>query len=309
MIEIECFELNNEYIDILKKYQLYLVTEKHLSVNSLYSYILDIYKYLQYLENNSNIYNVKQIKKEDIYSYLKYLDDEKYSIYSVVRKISSIKSFHGFISSKLFNIDDISLKIENPRFYKKLPNILSIEEIELLLDIKLNDAYDYRNKAMLEVMYATGLRVSELINLELTNIDLDEGFVRCFGKGNKERIVPLGEIALKYLKIYIDEYRDSMKKRYLCDKIFLNNHGKGITRQGFFLMLKDIAEKKKINKNITPHMLRHSFATHLLNNGADLRSIQIMLGHSNLSTTQIYTNVSNDVLKENYELYHPRGHK
>ena len=138
---------------------------------------------------------------------------------------------------------------------------------------------------------------------------MDEGYVRCFGKGNKERIVPLGEIALKYLKIYIDDYRDSLKKRCLCDKIFLNNHGKGITRQGFFIILKEIAEEKGINKNITPHMLRHSFATHLLNNGADLRSIQVMLGHSNLSTTQIYTNVSNEVLKENYELYHPRGHK
>lgn len=307
MIEVECFELNDNFIEILKKYQLYLLTERHLSDNSMYSYLLDIYKYLEFIENN-NINTIKKITKEDIYNYLKYLDDKKYSIYSVVRKISSIKSFHNYIS-KLLNIEDISLKIENPRFYKKLPNILTIEEIELLLNIKLETPFDYRNKAMLEVMYATGLRVSELINLELTNIDLNEGYVRCFGKGNKERIVPLGEVALKYLKIYIEEYRDSLKKRYLCDKIFLNNHGKGITRQGFFIILKDIAEKKKITKSITPHMLRHSFATHLLNNGADLRSIQIMLGHSNLSTTQIYTNVSNEVLKENYELYHPRGHK
>jgi len=307
MIEVECFELNKSFIDTLKKYQLYLLTERHLSDNSMYSYLLDIYKYLEILEKNNKI-NIKKLTKEDIYNYLKYLDNKKYSIYSVVRKISSIKTFHNYIS-KLFNIEDISLKIENPRFYKKLPNILTIEEIELLLDIRLETPFDYRNKAMLEVMYATGLRVSELINLELTNIDLDQGYVRCFGKGNKERIVPLGEIALKYLKLYIEEYRDSLKKRYLCDKIFLNNHGKGITRQGFFIILKDIAEKKKITKNITPHMLRHSFATHLLNNGADLRSIQVMLGHSNLSTTQIYTNVSNEVLKENYELYHPRGHK
>ena len=209
----------------------------------------------------------------------------------------------------MYEINDVSIDIDTPRFYKKLPNILTIEEVENLLNIKLETAFDYRNKAMLEVMYATGLRVSELVNLELNNVNLDEGYVRCFGKGNKERIVPLGEIALKYLKIYIDDYRDSLKKRCLCDKIFLNNHGKGITRQGFFIILKEIAEEKGIKKNITPHMLRHSFATHLLNNGADLRSIQVMLGHSNLSTTQIYTNVSNEVLKENYELYHPRGHK
>lgn len=307
MVEVECFSLNNDYIDILKKYKLYLLTNKHLSDNSVDSYLLDIYKYLEYMEK-SKINNIKKIKKEDIYNYLKSLDNNKYSIYSVVRKISSIKTFHRYLSS-MYEINDVSIDIDTPRFYKKLPNILTIEEVENLLNIKLETAFDYRNKAMLEVMYATGLRVSELVNLELNNVNLDEGYVRCFGKGNKERIVPLGEIALKYLKIYIDDYRDSLKKRCLCDKIFLNNHGKGITRQGFFIILKEIAEEKGINKNITPHMLRHSFATHLLNNGADLRSIQVMLGHSNLSTTQIYTNVSNEVLKENYELYHPRGHK
>lgn len=307
MVEVECFSLNNDYIDILKKYKLYLLTNKHLSDNSVDSYLLDIYKYLEYMEK-SKINNIKKIKKEDIYNYLKSLDNNKYSIYSVVRKISSIKTFHRYLSS-MYEINDVSIDIDTPRFYKKLPNILTIEEVENLLNIKLETAFDYRNKAMLEVMYATGLRVSELVNLELNNVNLDEGYVRCFGKGNKERIVPLGEIALKYLKIYIDDYRDSLKKRCLCDKIFLNNHGKGITRQGFFIILKEIAEEKGINKNITPHMLRHSFATHLLNNGADLRSIQVMLGHSNLSTTQIYTNVSNEILKENYELYHPRGHK
>ena len=307
MVEVECFSLNNDYIDILKKYKLYLLTNKHLSDNSVDSYLLDIYKYLEYLEK-SKINSIKKIKKEDIYNYLKSLDNNKYSIYSVVRKISSIKTFHRYLTS-MYEINDVSIDIDTPRFYKKLPNILTIEEVENLLNIKLKTAFDYRNKAMLEVMYATGLRVSELVNLELNNVNLDESYVRCFGKGNKERIVPLGEIALKYLKIYIDDYRDSLKKRCLCDKIFLNNHGKGITRQGFFIILKEIAEEKGINKNITPHMLRHSFATHLLNNGADLRSIQVMLGHSNLSTTQIYTNVSNEVLKENYELYHPRGHK
>lgn len=307
MVEIECFSLNNDYIDILKRYKLYLLTNKHLSDNSVDSYLLDIYKYLEYMEK-SKINSIKKIKKEDIYNYLKSLDNNKYSIYSVVRKISSIKTFHRYLSS-MYEINDVSMDIDTPRFYKKLPNILTIEEVENLLNIKLETAFDYRNKAMLEVMYATGLRVSELVNLELNNVNLDEGYVRCFGKGNKERIVPLGEIALKYLKIYIDDYRDSLKKRCLCDKIFLNNHGKGITRQGFFIILKEIAEEKEIKKNITPHMLRHSFATHLLNNGADLRSIQVMLGHSNLSTTQIYTTVSNEVLKENYELYHPRGHK
>jgi len=304
MVAVECLNLCDNTKEILKKYQIYLIAERHLADNSLSSYMLDVYKYLEFLESKG-IFNILRINKDNIYDYLGLLDDNKYSIYSIVRKITSLKIFHGYIA-KIYGIEDISLKIDTPRFYKKLPNVLTIEEVDKLLNIKLENAYDYRNKAMIEVMYATGLRVSELVNLTLDNINLDEGYIRCFGKGNKERIVPLGEVALKYLKIYLDEYRDSMKKRYLCDKVFLNNHGKGISRQGFFIILKDIAEKNNIKKNITPHMLRHSFATHLLNNGADLRSIQIMLGHNNLSTTQIYTNVSNEVLQENYNLYHKR---
>lgn len=305
MLNIDNFEINNDSLDMLKKYRSYLLTEKHLSDNSISSYILDIYKYLNYLEQEK-IYNPLKITRKDIIDYLGYLDNQKYSIYSIVRKISSIKAFHSYLS-KIYKIEDVTLKLDNPRFYKKIPNVLSIEEIEQLLNINLNNEFDYRNKAMLELMYATGLRVSELINLELNNIDLDLKFVRCYGKGNKERIVPIGDVALKYLNIYITEYRDKLKKKYLCDKLFLNNHGKAITRQGFLKVLKQIADKQNINKNVTPHMLRHSFATHLLNNGADLRSIQVMLGHSNLSTTQIYTNINNETLKENYELFHPRN--
>ena len=207
---------------------------------------------------------------------------------------------------KEYKIKDISSKIINPRLRRKLPNILTIEEVDNLLDIKLDTPFDYRNKAMLELMYSSGLRVSELINLELSDIDLNNNYVRCFGKGSKERIVPIGEYSSKYLSIYINEYRDSMKKGYYTEKIFLNNHGKEMTRQGFFKIIKKIAKDKDINKNITPHMLRHSFATHLLNNGADLRTIQEMLGHSSISTTQIYTNVTNDILKENYDLYKRR---
>lgn len=304
MICIDNFNINKDSIDILKQYRIYLLTEKHLSDNSIVSYVLDIYKYLNYLETKK-IYDPIKITKEDVILYLEYLDNNKYSIYSVVRKISSLRIFHHYLS-KIYNIEDIMLKIDNPRFYQKIPNVLSIEEVDKLLDIELNDEFDYRNKAMLELIYATGLRVSELVNLEINNIDIGEGIVRCFGKGNKERIIPIGDVALKYIKIYLENYRDSLKKKYLCDKLFLNNHGKSMTRQGFSKILKAIATKQKINKNITPHMLRHSFATHLLNNGADLRSIQIMLGHSNLSTTQIYTNVNNETLKENYELFHPR---
>ena len=306
MIDIDNLEINNNYKEILTDYKFHLIHEEHLEEKTTCnSYLYDIYKYLFFLEDK-NIFNYNNIKYTDINCYLKYLDDNEYSIYSVVRKISSIKKFHNYLSKK-YGIEDVSLKVDIPHFYKKLPNVLSIEEVDKLLDIKLEDEFDYRNKAMIELMYGTGLRVSELVNLDLIDVDLDKGYVRCFGKGSKERIVPIGDIALKYLKIYIMEYRDSMKKGYLCDKIFLNNHGKAISRHGFLYLLKNIAKKQGIDKEITPHMLRHSFATHLLNNGADLRSIQVMLGHSNLSTTQIYTNVNNEFLKENYDMYHPRS--
>lgn len=297
--------LNGQNRDVITRFYGYLLTEKHLLQNSISSYISDVSLYLKYMEERK-IVSYLDITYKDILGYLEELDKKKYSIYSVVRKISSIKIFHKYLSV-FEKIDDVSFKIETPRFYKKLPNILTIEEVEMLLDISLEDAFDYRNKAMLEVMYATGLRVSELVNLTLDNVELEQGYIRCFGKGNKERIVPLGEIAQDYLKVYLEEYRDSLKKKRYCDKLFLNNHGLGITRQGFFLIIKELCRVKRIDKNITPHMLRHSFATHLLNNGADLRTIQVMLGHSNLSTTQIYTNVSNEILKENYQLFHPRG--
>ena len=194
MQEIESFELTNNNTDLLRKYQLFLVTNKHLSDNSVNSYILDIYKYLSFMEDNG-ISDAKKIAKEDIYNYLKLLDSEKYSIYSVVRKISSIRSFHNYLSDN-YNIEDVSIKIENPRFYKKLPDILSIEEVEMLLDIKLKTAFDYRNKAMLELMYGCGLRVSELINLEINDIDEINSTIRVTGKGSKDRIIPVGEYSI-----------------------------------------------------------------------------------------------------------------
>lgn len=303
MINIDKLNIKNK--KLLSDYIIELKTikqrDKDTTVNS---YSEDIYKYLEYMESK-NISSALDISYNNLLDYLKYLDDNKYEVSSVARKIVSIKAFHKYLSEN-YNIVDISTKINTPKFYRKLPNILTIEEVDNLLDIKLDTPFDYRNKAMLELMYSSGLRVSELINLELSDIDLNNNYVRCFGKGSKERIVPVGEYSSKYLSIYINEYRDSMKKSYYTEKIFLNNHGKEMTRQGFFKIIKKIAKDKDINKNITPHMLRHSFATHLLNNGADLRTIQEMLGHSSISTTQIYTNVTNDILKENYDLYKRR---
>lgn len=286
--------------NILESFKTFLISEKHLVNNSVESYYLDIKAYLEFINKKYN-----KITKEDVYNYLKYLDDNKYSKASYDRKLTSIKIFHKFLCKEK-KIDNITINIIRPKYYKKLPNVLSIEEIELLLNIKLNTPFDYRNKAMLELMYATGLRVSEIVNLTLNNIDLDNKIVRCFGKGNKERMVPFGDVCKYYLEIYLNEYRTSLLKKYLTDNVFLNNHGKKMTRQGFELIVNEITKKQGLKRKVTPHMLRHSFATHLLNNGADLRSIQLMLGHDNLSTTQIYTNVGNDILKENYDLYHPR---
>ena len=301
MIKIEELNLNDTNKDILDKYQIYLITVKFLNVETtINSYILDIYKLLEYLKKDYN-----KIDNKDIYKYLKYLEEEKYSIYSVVRKISSIKSFYKYL--ELENIYKVNLDLERPKFYKKLPQVLTLDEVDKLLDFKLETSFDYRNKAMIELMYATGLRVSELLNLTSLNIDLDNKMVRCYGKGNKERVVPMGDIACKYLKKYLEEYRDTFLKGYVTDNLFLNNHGKPITRQGFYKILKNIAEEQGIKKEITPHMLRHSFATHLLNNGADLKSIQLMLGHESISTTGIYTNVSKEKIKENYDLYYPKG--
>lgn len=304
MIKIEYLKLNKTNKDIVDNYMYELKMVKHKEEATISSYVEDIYKYLEFMEEK-HISSALKIKYEDIIDYLKYLDDNNYAVPSISRKIVSIKSFHKYLS-EVNNIEDISTKLNSPKFYRKLPNILTIEEVDNLLDINLKSPYDYRNKAMLELMYSSGLRVSELVNLKLSDIDLDNSYVRCFGKGNKERIVPVGELAVDYLRIYINNYRDSMKKGYYTENIFLNNHGKNMTRQGFFLIIKKIAEEKHIEKNITPHMLRHSFATHLLNNGADLRTIQEMLGHTSLSTTQIYTNISSDILKENYELYKRR---
>ena len=301
MLDIQTFKLSDKNKEILEKYNTYLITVKFLNIEStINSYILDAYKYLEYINKDYD-----KTDNDDIYKYLAYLDKEKYSIYSVVRKISSIKSFYTYLINE--EIYKINLDIERPKFYKKLPKVLTIDEVDKLLNIPLDTPFDYRNKAMLELMYATGLRVSELINLTPLNIDLDKQIVRCYGKGNKERIVPIGKTACKYLKIYMEEYRSLFLKGYICDSLFLNNHGKKMTRQGFFKNLKIIANKQGITDEITPHMLRHSFATHLLNNGADLRSIQMMLGHENISTTGIYTNVSTDKIKENYDLYYPEG--
>ena len=280
----------------------YLLIEKKYSSNTIESYKRDLTKFFTFL-NKDNL----DIAKDDIHRYLKYLSEEHMNEKSISRNISCLKSFYKFLLIEKEIKENPMDEIEIPKLRKSLPKSLTEEEINLLLEIPLVDDFSYRNKAMLELLYATGMRVSELINLTLLDIDLDSAIVRTIGKGSKERIIPIGDYALHYVKKYIYDCRNNMLKKEINNYLFLNNNGKKMTRQGFFKILKKRQQEVGIKKELSPHTLRHSFATHLLNHGADLRSIQELLGHSDIGTTQIYTYVSNEHLKENYKEFHPHG--
>ena len=283
-----------------------LIIEKKLSKNTYNSYKNDLKKYINFLDKKK-IKKINEIEKKDIENYIKFLNNNKLSAKSISHNITCIKEYHKYlIKAGLIKVN-VSENISSPKLKKTLPHVLSIEEVDKLLDIQLITSFDYRNKAMLELMYASGLRVSELVNLEINDINFTNQTVRTIGKGNKERIIPLGDVATQYVELYLNEYRTSMLKGYICDKLFINNHGKAMTRQGFFKILKKIAKEKNIKTNFSPHTLRHSFATHLLEYGADLRSIQELLGHQDISTTQIYTHITNNKIRDEYDSYHPRS--
>ncbi|MBQ9072773.1 MAG: site-specific tyrosine recombinase XerD [Bacilli bacterium] len=289
--------------ELIEEFLRYLLIDKGYSNNTIESYKRDLEKFLEF---NKDI-NVNDISNEDLKKYIKYLNSNGLNEKSISRNISSLKSFYKFLLQSKITKDNPSDALFLPKIKKSLPNILTEDEVIKLLDIELTDNFSYRNKAMLELMYATGLRVSELINLRLQDIDLSQDVIRTFGKGSKERVIPIGDYAKEYLEKYIYEYRGSMLKREVCEYLFLNNHGKKMTRQGFFKIIKKIAKEKGINKELSPHTLRHSFASHLLKYGADLRTIQELLGHSDISTTQIYTHITNEELKKNYQDFHPHG--
>lgn len=289
--------------DNLDNFLDYLKYERKLSNNTIMNYHYDLNKFYSYLINNK-ITSFNDVTTNVISSYLDYIYDSlDYS--SISRNVTSINNFFNFlIINKIMSFNPCSF-IDRPKLKKRIPNTLSEDEVDYLLDISLNNEFDYRNKAMLELLYATGLRVSELINLTTRDVDFDNALVRCFGKGNKERIVPLNDYAIYYLNLYL-ERRYLLIKNDKNDYLFLNNHGKKMTRQGFEYILGNILRAKDIKKEVTPHTLRHSFATHMLNRGADLRSIQLLLGHSDITTTKIYTHVSNEKIKNDYKKYHPR---
>lgn len=285
----------------------YCTFEKGLSDKTKESYQNDLKIYQTYLTEKKKK-EVEEIRTEDIESFLKKRSNEKEATSTIAHNLTVIKNFHSYLLKSNIVKKDISEGISRPKLQKKIPKALSTEEINQLLKIELNTEFDYRNKAMIELMYGTGLRVSELISLDVHSIDFQNCIIRITGKGSKERIVPIGEYSMYYLNLYLEK-RHLLLKKENTNALFLNNHGKRITRQGFFKNLKTILKKQGLNEEIHPHTLRHSFATHLLEYGTDLRSIQELLGHSDIATTKIYTHVSDQKIHEDYQKYHPRDHK
>lgn len=290
---------NKEYvIDFLN----YLLIDKKYSKNTIYSYEEELNQYLKHLGSK----NCLVVRRTDIYEFLKKKRNNNISEKSISHALIVIRNFYKYLEIEQETKENPALSIELAKLPKKLPNVLSKKEIIEILNIELNDKYDYRNKAMIELMYSSGLRVSELINLKVNDLNINMATIRVFGKGSKERIIPIGNYALKYLKIYLDDYRKLFLKKE-TDYLFLNNRGDLMTRQTFFKIIKKIEKNIVTNKKMSPHTIRHSFASHLLENGADLRSIQELLGHSNISTTQIYTHISDKKLENNYHEFHPHG--
>lgn len=292
--------------DHLKKYEEYLKTEKNASANTLSSYLRDIRQFEEHLSKNG-YQDWTEVTQQVISDYLEKMTENGKSAATVTRSVASIKSFFNYLIS-LDIVDSNPCKnVTAVKVERKLPQILTGQEVELLLQQpKCTDMKGYRDKAMLELLYATGIRVTELISLDVSNVNLDAGFIRCIGK-DKERIIPLYPAAIKALTDYIETIRPNMIASDQETALFVNMNGERMTRQGFWKIIKHYQEKAQIDKDITPHTLRHSFATHLLENGADLHSIQEMLGHADISSTQIYAQLAKQHLKDVYNKFHPKA--
>ena len=295
--------------DQLKDFIHFLIVEKGLAKNTIISYERDLKSYIKYFRNVEQLTNFNDVERIHIIHFLGYLKEQGKSSRTLARHVASIRAFHQFLLRERVSDHDPSVHIETPKLERTLPKVLNLVEVETLLESPdTKDQYGIRDKAMLELLYATGIRVSELIGLQTGDVHLTMGFVRCIGKGNKERIIPIGKTALAALEYYVNNGRSHfISKKHHDNALFLNHHGKQLTRQGFWKILKKLAKGAGIEKELTPHTLRHSFATHLLENGADIRAVQEMLGHSDISTTQIYTHVTKTRLKDVYSKFHPRA--
>ena len=292
----------NRHID---EYLTYLKIERGLSDASISSYKLDLKQYSQYLKDE-NVTGVEDITTEILVAFLQFLSENNKSSKTIRRVQSTLRNFHQFLQFERIIDTNPALRLSTPKEERELPVVLSIEEMETLLQAPDKTPQGIRDNAIMELLYASGLRVSELINLKLSDLNLDMGFIHVYGKGDKERIVPTTEYVAEKLNDYIKNQRLMLLKHENTDILFITNRGKGFTRQGLWKTIKKYVLISGISKNITPHTFRHSFATHLIENGADLRAVQEMLGHSDISTTQVYTQISATKIREMYKQFHPR---
>jgi len=284
----------------------YISVERGLAKNTILSYKEDLGFYAKYL-NGHNIESISRSSRDDIMDFMLAQKERGLSANSISRRLAAIKAFYRFLVRERILKNDPTSLMEAPKLWKKIPETLSLNEVErLIAQPDIRNKTGIRDKAILEVMYATGMRASEVANLRLDNVNLDIGFVRCIGKGDKERIIPLGRKAKAAIESYLAKSRPSFAKKKEADVLFLSRLGKRISRQSLWKIIKKYARLAGIKKEMWPHILRHSFATHLLEHGADLRSVQEMLGHSDISTTQIYTHVNKDRLKSIHRMFHPR---
>jgi integrase/recombinase XerD len=296
----------NSYI---KGYKAYLQLEKSQASNTIDGYLRDVSKLFAFLELHYPTQSVLKLELNHLQSFLKWLNEFGIAPTTQARIISGIKSFYNYLIMEDLLKSNPSELLESPKLGRKLPDVLSTDEIDAIIaQIDLSKKEGARNKAIIETLYSCGLRVSELVNLKLSELFFDEGFIKVIGKGNKQRLVPIGSAAVKYINIYKNELRNHLiidKKHE--DFLFLNNRGKQLTRVMIFTIIKRLCEKAGIKKKISPHTFRHSFATHLVEGGADLRAVQEMLGHASITTTEIYTHLDTNYLKENILSYHPRN--
>jgi len=284
----------------------YLSVERALAKNTILAYRTDLNIYLDFIDQRG-IVVLSKATKNDIVEFMLFQKNEGISPVSISRRLAAIRMFHRFLARERILKNDPTILIDSPKLWKKIPDTLSLNEVEALISQPdVRDEQGVRDKAILETLYATGMRVSELSNLKTNNVNLDIGFLRCIGKGNKERIIPLGKKAVKSINRYLEFSRLHFLKKKTSEFLFISRSGSKLSRQSVWKLIKRYAKEAKIKKLIKVHTLRHSFATHLLERGADLRSVQEMLGHSNISTTQIYTHIDKERLKTTHKMFHPR---
>ena len=299
----------SDWSSFIKGYKAYLQLEKSLSVNSVDAYIHDVHKFAQYLDFENLNLSPEKIELHHFQDFLKWINGLGMTARTQARVISGIKGFYKYLLLENVTSIDPTEMLESPKIGRKLPNTLSVEEIDILINsIDLSKQEGERNKAILETLYGCGLRVSELVNIRVSNLFFNDGFIRVTGKGDKERLVPLGSIAQKHISIYMDSVRSHLQVRKgYEDILFLNRRGSRLTRVMIFTIIKKLAIKAGLKKTISPHTLRHSFATHLVEGGADLRAVQEMLGHESITTTEIYTHLDREYLRSTIIQFHPRG--